>query len=258
MPSLAETQHWMRNAVVGGDASSIAGLLVGGRNPLERLHIHERHYESSLAGAVVGKFPATAWLVGLPFVTAAARAFVHEHPPNAPCIAEYGHDFPAFVSVRPEAERLPYLRSFAELEWTIGLASIAIDYPPLDPAALGGADESVLPDLVFDVQPGVWYLSADWPVDDLMKLYLTNSAPGAFVFEPARMWLQIRGARGAFDLTRLDAGDFVFRKAVLDGHTIGAAAEQALEATSGFDPARGVSSVFAEALVTGWRVNQEA
>src|SRR5206468_206777 len=119
------------------------------------------------------------------------RAFVHECPPMAPCIVEYGDDFPAFLASRSETERLSYLRSFAELEWILGHASIAIEHPPLDATALACVDEKALLDVDLELQPGVWYLQADWPVDDLMKLYLTNAASGEFVFEPAATWLQI-------------------------------------------------------------------
>lgn len=256
MPSLVEIQRSVRDAIVSGDLTSVAGLVVGGGDPLKRLEIHQRHYESSLVTAVNGKFPATAWLVGAEFLMAAAREFVHHCPPKAPCIAEYGGDFPAWLSRQPAAERLPYLRSFAELEWTIGLASIAIEQPALDPATLAGLEEQILPDVVLDIQPGVWCLGADWPVDDLLKLYLTNSAPGEFVFEPAATWFQIRGARGTFDVKRLDAGDFAFRTAILDGRTIGEAAERALDALSDFDPGRGLAALLAERLVTAARIGR--
>jgi len=257
MSTLAETQRRVREAVVTGDAAPLADVLVGGRDPLNRLRIHQRHYETSLVTAVVGKFPATAWLVGTPFLTAAARQFVFDCPPKAPCIAEYGEEFPAFLASRPKAGGLPYLRSFAELEWSIGVVSIAIEHSPYRSDALAHLDETILPDVVVDLQPGLRYLRVEWPVDDLMKLYLTNSAPSEFVFAPDVAWLQIRGARGSFDLKRLELGDFVFREAILDGQSIGEAAERALDATTNFDPGRGLANLLAEGLVTASRVRPQ-
>lgn len=256
MSSLAETQHRVRRAVVSGDTTALENLLVGGRDPLARLRIHQRHYEASLTTAVVGRFPATAWLVGAPFLTAAARAFVHDCPPKAPCIAEYGEDFPACLATGSEADRLPYLRSFAELEWMIGAVSIAIEHPALESNALVGLAEVVLPDVVLDVQPGLRYLRVAWPVDDLMKLFLANNAPSELVFEPAERWLQIRGARGTFDVGRLEPGDFVFRDAIVSGRSIGDAAERALAATDAFDPGRGLARLLAEGMVTAWRTGR--
>src|SRR5262249_39935167 len=132
MPLLLEIQRRMRDAVVGDDpAGALLPLLAGGRDPQARLAIHRHHYRTSLTHALLDKFPAGSWLAGERFAIAAARAFVHTHPPAAPCIAEYGGDYPAFLASRVGAERLPYLHAFAELEWHLGQVSIAVDRAPL-------------------------------------------------------------------------------------------------------------------------------
>src|SRR6516165_6511530 len=111
MPSLAETQLWIRRAVVDGDTAGIPPQLIGGRDPRRRLAIHQRHYRSSLVAAIRTKFPATAWLLGMPFLDEAAQEFVRRHPPATPCIAEYGEEFPGFLSTYLGAARAPYLCS---------------------------------------------------------------------------------------------------------------------------------------------------
>ena len=155
-----------------------------------------------------------------------------------------------FLSTRPGAERLPYLRGFAELEWAIGLVSIAIEQPALTVDALSGVDETVLPDIVLMLQPGLRYLHTTWPVDDLMTLYLTEAAPEQLSLESSDTWIQVRGARGAFDMRRLDIGDFVFRRAIREGLPIGDAAGRALDTTTGFDPGGALAAVIAEGLIT--------
>jgi NAD(P)-dependent dehydrogenase (short-subunit alcohol dehydrogenase family) len=45
--SLVDLQRQIRDAVVGGDPTSIGPLLVGRRNAAARLAIHLRHYEAS-------------------------------------------------------------------------------------------------------------------------------------------------------------------------------------------------------------------
>jgi hypothetical protein len=248
--SLVDTQAHLRRAVVAGDATGVLPLLVGGRDPEKRLAIHRRHYETSLVTALLAKFPATVWLAGSPFVTEAARRFVHEHPPHAPCIAEYGAEFPDFLSTRPAADRVPYLLAFAELEWCLGQVAVAIDRPPVSIERLSQADVNVLTDALCTLQPGLHYLHASWPVDDLMKLYLTDTAPDRFALEPADVWIEVRGARGEFRINRLDAGEFIFRSAVQDGRAIGDAAECALEASAGFDPGRALAALVGDGLVT--------
>src|SRR5438094_2145244 len=105
MRRLAEIQFDFRNAVIHGEANRIASALVGGLKPEKRLSVHQRNYETSLVDALLVKFPATGWLVGTPVLTQAAKHFVREHPPQAPCIAEYGDLFPDFLSIRAGAER---------------------------------------------------------------------------------------------------------------------------------------------------------
>ena len=248
MSSLTDTQSFLRRVVVTGDASGGVPLLVGGRDPEKRLAIHRRHYETSLVKALLDKFPATVWLAGSPFVTEAARHFVHEHPPHAPCIAEYGADFPEFLSTRPGSDRVPYLAAFAELEWRLGQVAVAIDLPPVTLGQLSQID--ALTDALCTLQPGLRYVYASWPVDDLVKLYLTDTAPDRLELTSVNVWIEVRGARGEFCINRLDAGEFIFRNAIQQGRTIGDAAECALDANAGFDPGGALARLLGEGLVT--------
>ena len=187
MPSLPELQCQIRSAVVDGEMDAVAPSLSGGGDPRKRLEIHRRHYEASLTAGLLEKFPATEWLMGTPFLTDAARRFIREHPPQSPCIAEYGERFPQFLAECPGAERVPYLGHFAELEWHVGRASIAAD-----PAWIG-------------------YVEAAWPVDELLKLYLTDRAPERLQFEPEHVWLEVRGARGEFSIQRTELEELRMR-----------------------------------------------
>jgi hypothetical protein len=205
--------------------------------------------------ALLGKFPATVWLVGSPFVTEAARRYIRQRPPRKPCIAEYGEDFPEFISscaaVRPLSGRpAPYLRDFATLEWLVGQIAIAVDQPPLPVEALSSIPGDALPNTVLILQTGLHYFHDLWPVDELITLYLTDTAPETFVFEPADVWIEIRGARSEFHLNRLTPGEFIFRKTILGGQAIADAADAALNVESGFEADRALVALFADRLVT--------
>jgi hypothetical protein len=247
VPPLAEIQRQLRRAIVGGDITTIVPILVGGKHPRERLAIHRRHYETSLVNAILGKFPATGWLAGTPLLREAAAAFVRQHPPTAPCIAEYGEDFPRFLSLFAGTESLLCLRWLSELEWHIGHASIAVDQPALTLQDLARHREQ-LADAVLTLQPGLRYLSNPWPVDELLTLYLRNAEPDAYSLSPAHVWLELCGSRGAFRYTRLEHAVFVFRWAVANGESIGAAAERALEADANFD----IGGAFARFVTDGF------
>ena len=250
MPSLAEFQSQLRGAIVSGDAAPMLPLLTGGREPEKRLAIHLRHFESSLTRALVEKFPTVAWLTGAEFIAESARIYVREQPPVAPCIAEYGEGFPAYLASRPGAERVPYLRFVGELEWHLGHVALALDAPPLAISALSGIAEDRLPDVTLTLQPGLRYLAAAWPVDELVKLHLSENAPERFRLDAEDVFLEVHGARGRFDIARLDAASFSFRKALARGGSIGAAAEQALETDPLFEPGQALAGLFAAGLVT--------
>jgi hypothetical protein len=249
VPTLAETQSLFRRAVVAGDAAGVAPLLE--MRWRKRLTIHRRNYQSSLVNALLGKFPAVTWLVGTPFITEAAECFVELHPPQKPCIAEYGDMFPGFLSARSGAASLPYLEGFAALEWHIGHVTVAVEQLPLTIGEISAVDPEKLPDLRLALQPGVRYLRAAWPVDDLMKLYLTCAAPDRLVFDPADVFLEIRGSRGEFHMNRLEEAEFRFRECLVDGLPIGDAAEHAANVIDAFNAGTSLIRLISEDLVIG-------
>jgi hypothetical protein len=160
------------------------------------------------------------------------RHFVREHPPKAPCIAEYGEGFPSFLSTCPGADRVPYLRGFAMLDWHLGHVAVAVDRPAVKVEEVWRVDVGVLLQARLTLQPGARYLQAPWPIDDLMKLYLTETAPDHWSIEPADVSLEIRGARGAFQITRLEPAGFAFRNAVQEGRSIADAVGRAIACES--------------------------
>lgn len=259
MRRLAEIQAAIRHAVVGGDDSGIASILVGaggakaGAN--KRLKVHRRHYETSLVTALFEKFPATVWLIGSPLFTEAAIRYIRQYPPQRPCIAEYGEEFPAFLAACATSSStgnrsLPYVGDFAALEWFIGKTAIAVDQPALPVEALSSIAGRELPNAALALQSALYYFHGSWPVDDLITLYLTDSAPEQMAFEPADARIEVRGARGEFQINRLTPGEFAFRKSLADGHPIGNAADAALEFETSFDTGRALAAVFACRLVT--------
>ena len=253
MSSLADTQSRLRDAVVNGDFTGVVPLLIGGRHVERRLAIHHRHYETSLVTALLGTFPATGWLMGVSFLTEAARHFVRWHPPQVPCIAEYGERFPAFLSTVPGAERAPYLREFTNLEWSVGQVSIAVDRPPVTIDRLSAIGADALPDVVLTLQSGLRYLHVHWPVDRLIELYVTETAPDQLSVEPEDAWLEVRGSRGELSIKRLDAAHCGFRSAIVEGLSLGDAAERILQKHATFDAGHALTTLVGAGLVTAIR-----
>jgi len=248
---LTDIQQHMREAVVTGRAEQIMPFLSAATDVRNRLAIHQRNYESSLVNALLGKFPGTAWLVGTPFLREMARRFVRESPPHAPCIAEYGEAFPNLFAQSPAADHVPYLCAFAQLEWNIGHVAIAVDQPALTIEELSEIDPSLLPQMTLTLQHGLRYMAASWPVDELMKLYLTETAPDHLQMEPSDVSLEIRGSSGEFHFNRLDAADFIFRSTIAAGERIADAAERALGTNPAFDFGQSLISLILSGFVIG-------
>jgi hypothetical protein len=188
MPALTDIQAAMRVALVRGDRRALAPMLLGCAHPEHRLAIHQRHYAASLTRALLDRFPGTVWLVGSELVTDAATSFIREQPPSKPCIAEYGESFPQHLGAHPAAASVPYLSQFAELEWHLGRLALATDD-----------------------SPNVHYLHLDWSLDELIGLYLADSAPEAFALRQEDVWLELRGLRGTLEMHRLVMDDFLDR-----------------------------------------------
>jgi hypothetical protein len=247
---LAETQAAMRGAVVDKDAAAILPRLTGGGDPTYRLSIHQRHYEASLLRVLRGRFPAIEWLIGGPFMIAATTDFVRAHPPLKPCLAEYGTDFPRFLAERPGAESMPWLAAAGALEWEVGRVSVAIDEPAIGLDRFAEVGDTPLEALRLRLQPGLAYMHAAWPVDELVRLYVSGKAPERLAFDPAAVWLEVLGARGDFTINRLDHASCAFRATLADGRPLAEAIGAASAAEPTFDPGAALARLFADKLVS--------
>lgn len=250
MPSLADLQTDVRQALTSGDVTALESVLVGGTRAQGRLAIHQRQYEASLATALLEKFPATGWLIGSAMMMRVAKVFLRAYPPDRPCIAEYGSEFPTFLAAQDAEATLPYLQPFAELEWHVGQVSIAISEAPVAWSQLVCVGAEALPKVGLTLQPGLRHVHAAWAIDDLMKVYLTGSAPDRFTLADTDACIEIKGARGEVQFMRLDPATFLFRTALAMGRSLGDAAERALDRDERFDTAHALTALVVDGLVT--------
>lgn len=249
---LAETQTRFRRSLDAADASAVLPLLAGVPDAAQRMEIYRRHHRESLVRHLHGRFTTVDWLLGPVPMRRLNLEFIAAHAPAGPCMAEYGAEFIPFIEASPEAMRHRYLPAAAQIDWLLGQAAVAIDAPPLPIAALASQAPERLPDLVLQLQPGVRYLAAGWPIDDLvrMRLSLSEQLLDRYVLEAEPVRLEIRGARGALSIDRLDSGDLAFRSALARGASIGAAVDAAVEADAQFDAGAALVALFAARLVT--------
>jgi hypothetical protein len=99
------------------------------------------------------------------------------------------------------------------------------------------------------LQPGVRYQRSEWPIDELMAMFLSESAQDTYELHSAWRCLEVRGARGELRIGRLDPATFAFRRALHDGQPLGDAAETALDRNQAFDAGRALAALIAAAMV---------
>jgi hypothetical protein len=249
MPSLAETQTAVRAAVVMSDDAWVKPLLIGGADPTRRLTIHRRHFQASLIETLCGRFPATAWLIGDAAVIDAAREFVAVHPPRVFCMAEFGALFPAWLGARAPLAHITYLEAFARLEWEFGRVSVEVARPSLPVQWLQTQGPTGLGTQTLALQPGTAWVAAAHNVDDLMRAFLSEAAPERFTLDDSPRWIEVRGSRGDVTIRSISQGDWCFRRALANGHSIEGAAGAALDADDTFDPGATLLQLFSEGLV---------
>jgi hypothetical protein len=249
--ALAEMQAAFAHAMTTGDTNMLDAALFASIQQRDRVAIHLRHYDASLTAALCQKFPASAWLTGTELVRDAARAYVRLHPPEQPCIAEYGGDFPQFLGAYGRASSVPYLTSFAALEWAVGQVSSATERAQCPWIELSRLGTERLVDSTLELQQGLRYLRSPWRIDELMTTYLSGAEPERFILAEASTFIEVRGARGTVRLARLDPPTFAFRAALAQGGSIGDAATNALHLDPAFDAGAALRSFAHLGLVTG-------
>jgi hypothetical protein len=250
MQPLADAQALFRSALVGGNGSAVYPVLSGVPDVSQRLAIYQRHHRHSLVRHIAGRFPTLAWLLGSKSMLALAEAFALAHRPTAPCMAEYGEAFPAFVAASEPGRARPYLAAAAELDWCLGETAVAVDLPALGIDVLSTIATDRLPETKFGMQPGARYVKADCPVDELVRLRLSEHVPDSFRLDRRPVFLEVTGARGTFHIGRLDRPIYEFRARLAVGETIAAAADAAFAADIEFEAGIALAGLFADRLVT--------
>ena len=256
MPSLADVQARFARALLAGDDGAAADLIAAdGLVPSARLAIHRHHHVASLTAALQATFPVVRRLVGDGFFRYLAHEFIRAHPPAQPCLFAFGEALASFVASFPACESLPYLADVARLEWSMNRAAHADDAVPLDVSTLRTLDPGDLDDLTLRFAPSVVLLTSAWPVDAIWRANQPEADPDATVDAgtgPVR--LEIRRIGDDVVMRRLGDGEFTFRRALLDGESLHAAATTAATHDIHFDLARALCDLVDDSVLTGYRI----
>jgi hypothetical protein len=260
MTSLAETQARFARALRDGAAADADGLVAGdGLAPAARLAIYRHHHVTSLTAALRATYPVVHRLVGDGFFRFLAHEFIAACPPAGPCLHEYGEALAGFVAGFPACRELPYLADVARLEWAVNRAGHAEEAVPLDLGALRSLDPGDLDGLTLCFDPSVALLASPWPVDAVWRANQPDADGDAVVdATTGPVALEVRRLGDDVVIRRLDAARHAFRRALLDGEGLGAAATAGATADAAFDLGRALRELFDDTVLTGFRATSRS
>jgi hypothetical protein len=255
MPSLAETQAALAAALLGRPDVDVAALVAGdGVPPAGRVAIHRHHFVSSLTAALRVTYPVVHRLVGDGFFRYAARAFIAACPPRDPRLAAYGAALGDFLEAFPPCRALAYLGDVARLEWAIDRAWHADEAVPLAVAALRSVDPSGLAGLTVRFDPSIALLASAWPVDAIWRAN-RDGAPAGRIVDAGEgpVALEVRRLGDDVVFRRLAPAAHAFRRALMDGRALAAAAAAAQAVDPALDLTAALHELFTDNVLIGFR-----
>ena len=115
---LAELQSAYRDYLLTGQSATLAPAIVAEVfDAAERLSIYRNNFLISLTEALKANFRVTLQLLGSDFFEQAIRHFVLSHPPQRPCLFEYGAEFPDYLRDLPQLAAMSYVAEMARFEF---------------------------------------------------------------------------------------------------------------------------------------------
>ncbi len=243
MTALPEVQARWRADMLQGSPSALAESPLcdivhgGGIAPERRLGIHRNHLYITLREALATTFPTVLALVGRDFFDAMATRFVTAHPPDGPCLFDYGAGLPAFLAdggLLPAG--LDYLPDVAQLDWAFNAVYHAADAAPFDHDAFARVAAGDYGRLTYAFVPAFALLRSDWPLAEIWQVTRPGSPADARVdLSAGPCCLAVH--RDDWDVVwrRLSAAEGSFLAGLQSGMMLGPAAETAAGGDDGFD-----------------------
>ena len=246
MPALLELQKSFVEAIVSGNASSLAEAVVGnGFTPAQRIQVYRNNTFITLTEALAATYPAIVRLVGRGFFNFAAAQIIPGNLPDRPCLFEYGGGFADFLAGFDPVADYPFLPDVARLEWAVNTAWNAPARTKMAFDAVARAATSAGETLRLSLD--ALYMSSGWNVDEIWQANRgetdTETTP---VAQPVR--LQIRRGGPGVVIERLDPATWSLRLHLAQGESLGHAAAAAFAETPDFDLGAALRALAAESL----------
>ncbi|WP_406648697.1 DNA-binding domain-containing protein [Aliisedimentitalea scapharcae] len=227
------SQNLFASALLDASAAIPDGLSDADARPAgRRFNVYRNNVVVSLTQALHTAFPATASLLGKANMDGLSGQYLRQTPPSSPLLMFYGDRFPDFLASVPQLAKMGYLPDLARMELALRRAYHAADADPIAAQTLATLGPEELMATRLSLAPAVHVLPSRWPIHDIWRLGTEPDAP-----KPRATAQDILITRPEFDplATVLPPGGASWIKAILGGHSIGEAHEQATENQPDFD-----------------------
>ena len=235
-------------------AALVAAIEAHGVDASKRLQIHRNHFATTLVESLAGIFEATRALVGADFFDSFALRFARAHPPNGPCLFEYGGGFADALAAAPGMADHPYVVTIARLEWAMHESFHAPAAIALSPSRLSAVVPEDLAEVRLTPHPTLRLIAAPFPADELWQATRTGDIDPELLNGPATCLLLLRPDLDV-QMERLPEGPFALLSALTAGASLGEAAATTAAAVEDFDFSEALGAclargVFADAIRT--------
>lgn len=257
MLPLAELQSRMRDVALGGSTLALDGVIVpDGFSVEQRLNIHRNNTTILLCEALAATFKVCHKLVGEEFFEAVAKVYIRTHPPQAPCLFEYGADFADFLETLAQIESVPYLPDVARLEWLWNAAFHAADGPALDAQALAGVAPEAYGELTFSAHPSLRLIASPYPIREIWAINQDGAPEDAGVdLDEGGQYLAVVRLAAKVEMHELSPAGFVLAQHLSEGARLQDAFEVAGEIEPGFDPAAALTVLLSAGAFQTYSLN---
>ena len=205
-----------------------------GTSATSRFNVYRNNVTVSLIDAVAAVYPAVQRITGIDFFRAMARFYVRAKPPVSPLLFEYGRDFPEFIASYEYAAAMPWLADTARIERAWLDAYHAADAAPLTATALAAIDPGLLASVRFTPHPAAHILRSRFPAASIFAMNRAENPSASLRSSTPEDTLVTRPAHDVI-VSSLPAGGAAFVGALMNGQSLGAAAEAAFDETPLFD-----------------------
>ncbi|MFC4707007.1 DNA-binding domain-containing protein [Paraburkholderia caffeinitolerans] len=229
------------------DAATPEGVVAAagtpGKDVVKRYNIYRNNVTVSLIDALAAIYPAVQRITGVEFFRAMARFHVRATPPVSRLLFEYGRDFPSFIETYEYAREMPWLADTARIERAWLDAYHVADASPLAAETLACIDPSALAQVRFVTHPATRIVRSRYPAVSIFTMNRVNTPVTPLHSSDAEDALVTRPDADVI-VSRLPPGGAAFLVALIEGATLGAAAQTAFEEAADFDLPANLAAMF--------------